>query len=71
MLARFNDYSHGPANRSQQPRIVRLPLALSGIGFGTYIALLSVPMFLIAIIVASVSDFEGNQRTLEELADAA
>ena len=50
--------------------IFLVPLALAGIGFDAYIALLSVPMFLIAIIVASVGDFEGSQRTLEELADA-
>ncbi len=45
-----------------------VPLALAGIGFGAYMAVLSVPMFLIAIIVGAVRDFEGSQISLEELA---
>lgn len=50
--------------------IFLVPLALSGIGFGAYMALLSVPMFLIAVIVGTNRVFEGNQRSLEELAGA-
>jgi MFS transporter, putative metabolite transport protein len=48
--------------------IFLVPLALSGIGFGPYMALLALPMFAVAAIVASVPDFEGSHRTLEELA---
>lgn len=50
--------------------IFLVPLALTGIGFSAYMALLSIPMFLIAIIVWFARDFEGNQRSLEELAGA-
>jgi MFS transporter, putative metabolite transport protein len=50
--------------------IFLVPIALSGIGFGAYMAVLSVPMFLIAVIVALAPEFEGNQRSLEELAGA-
>ena len=50
--------------------IFLVPIALSGIGFGAYMAVLSVPMFLIAVIVATNRVFEGNQRSLEELAGA-
>jgi putative MFS transporter len=50
--------------------IYLVPLALAGVGFGTYIALLSIPMFAIAVIVKLVPDFEGSQRGLEELSAA-
>ena len=45
-----------------------VPIALAGVGFSTYIALLSLPMFAIAVIVNRTADFEGSQKRLEDLA---
>ncbi len=51
--------------------IYLVPIALAGVGFSTYIALLSIPMFTIAVLVKLFPDFEGSQKGLEDLADAA
>lgn len=50
--------------------IFLVPIALAGVGFSTYIAILSLPMFAIALIVRRFDDFEGSQRRLEDLAPA-
>lgn len=47
-----------------------VPSALAGLGFETYMALLSIPMFLIAIIVSRVPLFEGGNVDLETLGQA-
>ena len=44
-----------------------VPIALSTFGFSLYVGLLSIPMFLIALIVSRNPVFEGSQRDLEEL----
>jgi MFS transporter, putative metabolite transport protein len=51
--------------------IFLVPLALGTFGFSTYVALLSLPMFLLAFIVSRNDVFEGSQRDLEELSSAA
>lgn len=48
--------------------IFLVPIALSGIGFSAYMAILSLPMLAIAIIVARVPLFESSLRSLEDLA---
>lgn len=50
--------------------IFLVPSALAGLGFETYMALLSIPMFLIAIIVSRVPLFEGSNVDLETLGQA-
>ncbi len=50
--------------------IFLVPQALAGIGFGPYIALLAVPMLLIALIVSRVSLFDSGRQNLEDLAAA-
>ena len=50
--------------------IFLVPLALDNVGFGPYMALLAVPMLLLALIVSRVRLFDSGQRNLEEL-DAA
>lgn len=45
-----------------------VPLALAGIGFSRYIALLTIPYALNAVIVMTHPIMEGNQKSLEELA---
>jgi putative MFS transporter len=47
--------------------IFLVPIALSTFGFSLYIGLLSIPMFLVGIIVMRNPMFEGSQRDLEEL----
>jgi MFS transporter, putative metabolite transport protein len=44
-----------------------VPTALAGLGFSTYIGLLSIPMFLIAIIVWRFPLFESSSQDLEKL----
>jgi MFS transporter, putative metabolite transport protein len=48
-----------------------VPIALSSFGFSLYIGLLSIPMFLLAFIVSRNDFFEGSQRDLDELGEAA
>lgn len=50
--------------------IFLVPSALAGLGFGTYMAILSIPMFLIALIVSRVPFFEGSKVDLETLGQA-
>ncbi len=47
--------------------IFLVPAALAGIGFSAYIALLSVPMFAIALIVWRVKLFDSGGQNLEAL----
>jgi putative MFS transporter len=47
--------------------IFLVPQALAGLGFSTYIGLLSIPMFLIAVIVWRFPMFESSVADLEEL----
>ncbi|MBV8166239.1 MAG: MFS transporter [Alphaproteobacteria bacterium] len=51
--------------------IYLVPIALAGVCFSTYIALLSIPMFTIAVLVMLFPDFEGSQKGLEDLAASA
>ena len=51
--------------------IFLVPIALAGLGFGNYIALLSIPMFLVAAIVASTPLFETSAQDLERLGAAS
>jgi MFS transporter, putative metabolite transport protein len=44
-----------------------VPTALAGLGFSTYIGLLSIPMFLIAVIVWRFPLFESSSQDLEKL----
>jgi MFS transporter, putative metabolite transport protein len=44
-----------------------VPSALAGLGFSTYIGLLSIPMFLIAVIVWRFPLFESSSQDLERL----
>jgi putative MFS transporter len=44
-----------------------VPMALAGIGFSAYMAILALPMLAIAIIVARVPLFESSLRSLEDL----
>jgi MFS transporter, putative metabolite transport protein len=44
-----------------------VPIALSGIGFGPYIALLSLPMLLLALIVRCFAMFDSGNDSLEAL----
>jgi MFS transporter, putative metabolite transport protein len=48
-----------------------VPIALSSFGFSLYIGLLSIPMFLLAFIVSRNDFFEGSQKDLDELGEAA
>ena len=47
--------------------IFLVPIALSTFGFSLYIGLLSIPMFLIALIVSRSPVLEGSHRDLEWL----
>jgi MFS transporter, putative metabolite transport protein len=47
--------------------IFLVPMALAGLGFSTYIGLLSIPMFLIAVIVWRFPLFESSSHDLEQL----
>jgi MFS family permease len=44
-----------------------VPTALAGLGFSGYIAILSIPMFLIAVIVWRFPLFESSSQDLEKL----
>ncbi|HEV8500463.1 MAG TPA: MFS transporter [Casimicrobiaceae bacterium] len=44
-----------------------VPVAMAGLGFSAYIAILSIPMFLIAVIVWRFPEFEGSHKDLETL----
>ena len=48
--------------------IFLVPIALAGLGFSRYIALLAIPYAANAVIVAINPMLEGNQKSLEELA---
>lgn len=50
--------------------IFLVPVALAGIGFSAYIALLTLPMLLLAFTVYSVPDFDSGRTSLETLVDA-
>jgi len=47
--------------------IFLVPLALANIGFGAYMAILAVPMLLLALIVNRVALFDSGRRSLEAL----
>lgn len=44
-----------------------VPIAMAGLGFSAYIAILSIPMLLIAVIVWRFPEFEGSRKDLETL----
>ena len=44
-----------------------VPVALAGIGFGPYVALLSLPMLLLAFVVSRVPMFDSGRGSLEAL----
>lgn len=50
--------------------IFLVPVALAGIGFGAYVALLSLPMLLLALVVRLVPMFDSGRDSLEALAPA-
>lgn len=47
--------------------IFLVPLALQGIGFGPYMALLAIPMLVVALIVNRVDLFDSGKQDLETL----
>ena len=50
--------------------IFLVPIALAGIGFGAYLAILSLPMLLLALTVNRVVMFDSGKTSLETLAAA-
>jgi len=51
--------------------IFLVPVALAGIGFGPYIALLAIPMLLLALIVSRNPLFDSGQASLEAVERSA
>ena len=50
--------------------IFLVPVALAGIGFSAYIALLTLPMLLLAFTVYRVPAFDSGRSSLETLVEA-
>ena len=44
-----------------------VPIAMAGLGFSAYIAMLSIPVFLSAVVVWRFPEFEGSHEDLETL----
>ena len=68
LRGRSQGICNGACRLAISANIFLVPLALAGIGFSRYIALLAIPYALNAVIVALNPMMEGNQKSLEELA---
>ena len=68
LRGRSQGICNGMCRLAISANIFMVPMALAGIGFSRYIALLALPYALNAVIVATHPVMEGNQKSLEELA---
>jgi putative MFS transporter len=68
LRGRSQGVCNGMCRLAISANIFLVPTALASFGFSRYIALLTIPYALNAVIVATHPIMEGNQKSLEELA---
>ena len=68
LRGRSQGFTNGLCRLAISINIFLVPVALASIGFGVFVALLSIPLFLYAFIVSRVDIFESTNLSIEDLA---